>query len=172
MVWTQSSRCLLMSSSQKRRTVQPSSFSCLLTSWSRSMFLRILASQYSWLVATGFFVSKFLPCQKEESQKIAVLYFVRTISGFPGRSLKFFRYRIPSCHNAFRRRSSMDVSLDRMCCMFFRRCSGVISSMVHFLNIGQADLPVYREEFLYYLVRTSVLQRILGEIDQKIHRHG
>lgn len=48
---------------------------------------------------------------------------------FPDELLVILRYRTPLCHSAFRNASSILVSLHFIACIFFRRCSGVKSSM-------------------------------------------
>ena len=51
------------------------------------------------------------PCQKQESMKIAVLYFDKTISGFPKYLTEFLRYRKPVFHNSLRNIVSILLSL-------------------------------------------------------------
>lgn len=58
------------------------------------------------------------------SQKIAILYFVKTISGDSGSVFKFLRYRHPLCHKAFRSRISIEVSLLRNLLIFFETMDG------------------------------------------------
>ena len=88
-----------------------------------------LLQQYSALVSGFFFVSKSFPWKNSPSQKMAILCFVIAISGFPGRTAQFFRYRKPFFQRAFLRITSARVSFDLMRCIFRRRCSGLRLSM-------------------------------------------
>jgi hypothetical protein len=62
----------------------------LLISSSRSLFRDILLIQNSLLLlfsSLGFNTSQSFPWKNSPSQKIAILYFVSTISGLPGNFL-------------------------------------------------------------------------------------
>ena len=122
----------------KLLTVQPRKSSSLLTSSSRSMFLAIFFTQKSPLFphsSCGFNTSQSLPWKNSLSQNTAILYFVRTISGFPGSSAQFFRYPYPCCLKTFRRASSIFVSFAWMQRMFSLRCL-----LTGFCMIGHSPL--------------------------------
>ena len=99
-----------MSPSQKRSTVQPSSSRAFVFRESRSTFPLIFAVQYEALCPASSRFSRACrsrPCQKSPSQNTAIRYRENTISGRPGRSLRFVVNRTPSRRNARRRRSSL-----------------------------------------------------------------
>lgn len=76
----------LMSLSQIRRTVHPSSVSTAVRSWSRSKFLLIFASQYRALCPLRRLVRRLwrsLPCQKSPSQNTTTRCLEKTMSGRP-----------------------------------------------------------------------------------------
>jgi hypothetical protein len=121
----------LMSVSQNRSTDHPSSASLELFLESRSLLDWTFCIQYEGLFpATSFWDrdSQSRPCQKSPSQKIATRCRGNTISGLPGSSFTFLRYRNPTLQSNFRRASSWAVSLER----FLRLTSE--------LNVEAADL--------------------------------
>ena len=88
--FTHSSVCFLISSPQNRITVHPSNNNLLFTSSSLSLFLDILLIQNLLLLLFSYLdfkTSQSFPWKNSPSQKIAILYFVNTISGFPGNFL-------------------------------------------------------------------------------------
>ena len=100
------------------------------TSWeSRFLFLIIFWYQKAVL---DFGITKSLqpswPCQKQPFTKIAVLYLGSTISGLPGSSFTWSRYRNPRFHKAWRTSSSGFVLIDRICDIQLCRCWDVILS--------------------------------------------
>ena len=91
---THSSVRFRISCPQKWITVYPKNKSFLSFSQSRERFRSIFLTQYSGLFpfsSLGFKISQSFPWKNSLSQKMAILYFVKTMSGEPGRALKFFR---------------------------------------------------------------------------------
>ena len=117
------------------------SFRC--SSLSRSLFLRIFATQKSLFVfgilQHSLFITSSIrhlpsdicgkatlcPCQKHPLMKMQVLYFLNTKSGCPGNRLSFNLYRNPRFHNPFRTIISGFVSFEWIAAMFLCRCCGV-----------------------------------------------
>ena len=110
---------------------QPKSRSSMRRLRSRSRFLRILFSQNGVLVlGSTKYLQTWCPCQKQPLMKMAVLYFLRTISGEPGSFFTLSLYLNPRENRNLRTRSSGLVSLLLMLCMHFRRCWGFILSAI------------------------------------------
>src|SRR5205085_11974828 len=75
------------SHSQRLIIFQPSLFKAFATFLSLLMLEFILFSHQSVLVlGTTKYLQPSCPCQKQPCTKITVLYFGKTISGFPGKS--------------------------------------------------------------------------------------
>ena len=123
---------------------QPIAASFRCSSLSRSLFLRIFATQntlfvfgilqHSELSMTSSFLPltsdicdsvTLCPCQKQPFTKMHVLYFLNTKSGCPGSRLWFSRYRNPLLHNPLRTIISGFVSFDRIAAILAdrRACS-------------------------------------------------
>ena len=77
--------------------------------WEAS-FSGFSAIQY-FLRAVGMRQCFLHPCQKQESTKITVLYFGKTISGFPKYLLEFLRYFKPFFQSSLRNSVSILLSL-------------------------------------------------------------
>ena len=91
---------------------------------SRSTFPEILDSQNSRFVSgIVAYLQPGWPCQKQPLIKMAVLYFGRTMSGFPVKSLRCSRNRKLFANKKRRTKTSGLVSLLRMCDIHLRRCS-------------------------------------------------
>lgn len=111
-----------ISYSQILITFHPVFFKCLFTSLSRSLFLKIFSSQYERF---DFGMTHLVgcPCQKSESIKITIFLRRNKTSGFPTIfetfDAKYIFRRLNSCITI----RSGRVSLERICCIFFLRCS-------------------------------------------------
>ena len=126
---------------------QPISANFRCSSLSRSLFLRIFATQNSLFVFGILQHSEFeivnckssnckliwCPCQKQPFTKIQVLYFLSTKSGCPGNRLWFNRYRNPLLHNPRRTIISGFVSFPRIAAMLACRCWGESLSITRVL---------------------------------------
>jgi len=133
------SLCLGFNShSQTVMQCQPISASLRCSSLSRSLFLRIFATQKSWFVVgilqqtelSIVLESTRWPCQKHPLIKMQVRYLRNTKSGCPGRRLWFKRYLKPRFHNPRRTIISGFVFLLWIAAMFLCRCCGVRWSIV------------------------------------------
>ena len=151
---------------------QPIAASLRCSSLSRSLFLRIFATQNSRFVfgilqhgefsiihcplsicAVGNCTS--CPCQKQPFTKMHVLYFLSTKSGCPGSRLSFSLYLNPLAHNPRRTTISGFVSFDRMAAMFLWRCCGVSLSML--LQIIHYLLRIIRYNLYFVYIRDKCL---------------
>ena len=127
------------SHSQTVMQCHPISANFRCSSLSRSLFLRIFASQKSRfvlgilqqtelstvMVSCLLVIVTLCPCQKQPFIKMQVLYFLSTKSGCPGSRLWFKRYLKPRFHNPLRTIISGFVFLLWIAAMFLCRCCGV-----------------------------------------------
>ena len=122
---------------------QPICASLRCSSLSRSLFLRILATQKSRLVfgilqhselsvivSWLLFVVMWCPCQKQPFTKMHVRYFLSTKSGCPGSRLWFSLYLNPRFHNPLRTINSGFVSFEWMAAILLCRWSSESLSML------------------------------------------
>lgn len=100
--------------SQITIALQPSDSILEIFSLSRSTFPLIFIRQKSGLVFGHLNFLHSCPCQKQPWTNMAVLYFGRTMSGLPGKSLTCRRYRKPALCRAVRTNNSGLVSLHRI----------------------------------------------------------
>ena len=88
------------------------------------MLPEILDSQNLRLVSgIVAYLQSECPCQKQPLMKMIVLYFGRTMSGLPGKSLRWSRKRKPCANKKRRTKTSGLVFLLLMCDIHFWRCS-------------------------------------------------
>ena len=132
---------------------QPIAASLRCSSLSRSLFLRIFATQKSLFVFGILQQVEFsmvngswsmvnvipCPCQKHPFTKMHVRYFLSTKSGCPGSRLWFNLYLNPRFHNPRRTIISGFVSFDRIAAILLCRCSADSRSIcwsffLHFLS--------------------------------------
>jgi hypothetical protein len=105
-------------------TFQPISLNSWLCLMSFSILRWNFCCQYSELVlGVAAYLQPSCLCQKQPWTKITVLYFGRTISGFPGRAVTFFRYLNPQRNKYFRTLTSIEVFVLRMRDIFLLLCS-------------------------------------------------
>lgn len=105
-------------------TFQPISLNSWLCLMSFSILRWNFCCQYSELVlGVVVYLHPSCLCQKQPWTKITVLYFGRTISGFPGRAVTFFRYLNPLRNKYFRTLTSIEVFVLRMRDIFLLLCS-------------------------------------------------
>lgn len=122
------------------------SFFC--SSLSRSLFLRILATQNSWFVVgilqqaelSMLLASTRWPCQKQPFTKMQVLYFLSTKSGCPGSRLWLSLYLKPLFHNPRRTIISGLVSFDRIAAIIL--CRSCFESLSIFISSSQPLLTL------------------------------
>ena len=103
-------------------TLYPISLSFWIFPLSLIMFLDIFSLQNSVLVAGNVAFLQFsCPCQKHPLTNIIVLYFGKTISGFPGKSFTFFLNLNPLENKYFLTKISVLVSLPEILDMMEER---------------------------------------------------
>ena len=130
MAATHSSACFNISFPQKWITAHPMSRSALSTALSLAMFRSIFFIQYSLFSPRRCFLcSQSYPWKNSLSQKMAILYFLNTMSGVPGSDLSFLRYLCPLCQRAFLKAISIAVSLPLIRLMALLLFSGAIGAM-------------------------------------------
>ena len=84
-------------------TRQPKVWSSVSACKSRVWVFVIFCRHHSVLVlGSTKYLQPLCPCQKQPFTNITVLYFGRTISGFPGRFFRCKRYRNPLANKNFR----------------------------------------------------------------------
>ncbi len=121
----------MVSHSQITPTLHPSSFSESKCNLSRSVFFFNFGSQYSFLLeGISCRLHPGCWCQKHPCTNIIILYFGKTISGFPGSFLTFRRKRNPARCSIDLTTSSGFVSRLLIRDIFLLRCSEEIVSTI------------------------------------------
>ena len=101
------------------------------TSLSRTLLRSTFAAQKSVFDSgTLKYLHPSCPCQKHPFTKMHVLYFLSTMSGFPGNLVWLSLYLKPRPHRNFRTSISGFVSFPFIEAMHLCRCSGVSLSIV------------------------------------------
>lgn len=105
-------------------TFQPRRRSSEYVALSRSILRDILVNQNSRLVSgTVAYLQFWCPCQKQPLINMTVLYFGRTMSGFPGKSFRWSLNLKPDANKNRLTKTSGLVFLLRICDIHLRRCS-------------------------------------------------
>ena len=112
-IWSaQAEQFFFISLPQNLNTSHPCSSRACVTSISLSIVRSILGIQNSCLDLISYFLfSQSNPCQNSLSQKTAIFFPIKAISGFPKIVFTFFLYLSPRDHNSFRRATSIAESL-------------------------------------------------------------
>ena len=127
-------RCITLGISWHSHSVmvcQPISLNSIRRFKSLSWFRLIFSCQNKvFVLGSTKYLQFWCPCQKHPLMKMAVRYFLRTMSGEPGSFFTLSLYLNPRENKNLRTRSSGFVSLLLILCMHFRRCCGFILSAI------------------------------------------